>query len=343
MIPTLRTLTLPRGLRAALAGAVLATALATPAAAQLNGENLLGDMGVKSGTQPEPGFYISNIYYRYFTDTIKDPMGNPVLIDPTGQARQTIQAGVPLVYYVSKQKVLGANLGAMAALPIANASLEAPGFGLSEDVSTGLSDLYLMPAQLGWHFSRADALAGVALFAPTGRYTAGADDNLGRGMWSYEVSAGGTVYLDQSRSLSVATTAYWETHSKKEGSQQIEQLTVSNVKVGQMLTLEGGIGKSFLHGAASLGVAYYAQWKLTADSLGAPLHGDARPGLPKHRVFGIGPDVTIPIATKTRLLSLVNVRYLWEHGAQVKTQGHTLMITNTIPWGGIRIPARQRK
>ena len=320
---------------------VVTIAMASPARAQLNGENLLGDMGVKSGTQPEPGFYISNIYYRYFTDTIKDPDGNRVVFDPTGEGNQTIQAGVPLVYYVAKKKIFGAHFGAMAALPIAKGALEAPGLGLSEEVSTGLSDLYVMPAQLGWHFARADALVGVGLFAPTGRYSAGADDNLGKGMWSYELSGGGTVYLDSGRSISLSTTAYWETHSKKEGAVHIENVSVSNVKVGQLLTLEGGFGKSFLHGAASVGVAYYAQWKMTADELGSPLSAGMSPGLPKHRVFGIGPDVTIPIATKKRLISLINVRYLVETGAQIKTQGNTLMITNTIPVGGIRIPGKR--
>jgi hypothetical protein len=53
-------------------------------------------------------------------------------------------------------------------------------------------------------------------------------------------------------------------------------------------------------------------------------------------VFGVGPDVTIPIATKTKLISLINVRYLIETGAKVKTQGHTLMVTNTIPIGGVK-------
>jgi hypothetical protein len=321
-------------------GLALTALLAAPASAQLNGENLLGDMGVKSGSQPEPGTYVSSIYYRYFTDTLKDPVGDRIQIDPSGQASQTIQAGMPLVYYVSKKKLFGANLGAMAVVPIARGALEAPGFGLSEEASTGLSDIYVMPAQLGWHGARFDAVAGVGLFLPTGRYTAGADDNLGKGMWSYELSGGGTVFLDKARSFSVSTTAYWETHSKKSGESQIGDLTVSDVKVGQLLTLEGGVGKSFLHGAASLGVAYYAQWKLTADDLGAPVNGGALPGLPKHRVFGIGPDITIPIATKTRLFSLVNVRYLWETGAQVKTQGHTLMVTNTIPLGKTRIPAK---
>ena len=35
----------------------------------------------------------------------------------------------------------------------------------------------------------------------------------------------------------------------------------------------------------------------------------------KHRVFGIGPEAMIPIATKTKLIALLNVRYFWEFGA----------------------------
>jgi hypothetical protein len=326
--------------RMAALSTIATIALASPAQAQLNGENLLGDMGVKSGTQPEPGIYVSNIYYRYFTDSIKDPDGKRVVIDPSGEGSQTIHAAMPLVYYVGKTKIFGAHFGAMAVIPIAKGSLEAPGLGLSEDVSTGLSDVYVMPAQLGWHFKRADAVVGVGVFAPTGRYSAGADDNLGKGMWSYEVSGGGTVYLDSRRSLSLSTTAYWETHSTKAGEVRMQNVTVSDMKVGQLLTLEGGVGKSFLNGAASVGVAYYAQWKMTADELGSWWPAGISTGLPKHRVFGIGPDVTIPIATKTRLISLVNVRYLLETGAQAKTQGNTLMITSTIPIG-IRIPAKR--
>jgi hypothetical protein len=318
----------------------MATLVATPAQAQLNGENLLGDMGVKSGTQPAPGLYVTNMYYRYFTDSIMGPDGKPVVFDPTDAGSQTIHAEVPLAIYVSSKKFLGANYGMMAVMPFANGSLEAPGLALSEKASTGASDLYIQPMQLGWHMKRADAIAGVALFAPTGRHSAGASDNLGKGMWSYEVSGGTTIYLDRQRSFSVATTAYWEMHSKKEGAVQIEEnLTASDVKVGQLMTLEGGVGKSFLHGAAGVGLAYYAQWKVTDDQMtfshGAP-HGIAE----RHRVWGVGPEVTIPIATRTRLISLVNVRYLWETGARIKTQGQSLLVTSTFPVGGIRIPAR---
>jgi hypothetical protein len=326
--------------RWAAMGAMIALFCAAPAYAQLNGENLLGDMGVKSGTQPEPGVYVSSIYYRYFTDSIKDPDGKPLSLDPSGKANQAIHAAVPLVIWVTPMKVFGAHVGMMAALPFASGALEAPGLGLSEEASKGLSDLYVMPAQLGWHFKRADATVGVGFFAPTGRYSAGASDNLGKGMWSYEVSAGGTVYLDQQRSWSLSTTAYWETHGKKEGEVHVEHISISNVKVGQLMTLEGGVGKSFLHGAASIGAAYYAQWKVTADEFDMSPGTSAFSIAEMHRVWGIGPEITIPIATKTRLISLVNVRYLWEQGARVKTQGQTFMITNTIPVGGIRIPAR---
>ena len=62
--------------------------------------------------------------------------------------------------------------------------------------------------------------------------------------------------------------------------------------------------------------------------------------IPEHRVWAVGPDVTIPIGTRTRLISLVNVRYLFEQGARMKTQGNTLVITTTIPMGGRHIPGR---
>jgi hypothetical protein len=323
--------------------AALAMITLTPSAAQaqLNGENLLGDMGVKSGTQPEPGLYVATMYYRYFTDAINGPDGKKVIFDPTETGSQTINAGMPLFVYVSPKKILGGHYGAMAVMPFANGSLEAPGLSLSEKASTGASDLYVMPFQLGWHAARFDATAGVGFFAPTGRHTAGASDNLGKGMWSYELSGGTTMYFDKARSWSVAASAYWETHSAKEGQVQVEHVTLSDVKVGQLMTVEGGVGKSFLHGAASLGVAYYAQWKITADQIGSITGVTEALAFPdRHRVWGIGPDVTIPIATKTRLISLVNIRYLWEDGARIKTQGQSLLVTSTVPVGGIKIPGR---
>ena len=128
--------------------------------------------------------------------------------------------------------------------------------------------------------------------------------------------------FDQKRTLSLAATAYWEFHGNKKDT---------DVKVGQILTLQGGVGKSFLGGGLIVGAAYYGQWKLTEDQLvefelpGRIPIDMSIPG--KHRVFGFGPDVTLPVASKSKLFALVNIRYLWESGAQLKTEGQTLVVT----------------
>ena len=232
--------------------------IAVPAQAQLNGSHTLGDYGVQSGSQPQPGFYAALFYLRYDADTIKDADGNIVRPVPGSPGSLAVSAVAPLAWYVSKTKFLGANYGAMAVLPLANASIEAPAFALGETIGTSVSDLLVRPIDLGWHTARADVAAGLQLYAPTGRYEPGGSENIGKGMWTYEPFLGTTVYLDQKRTLSLAATAYWELHGDKKDT---------DVKVGQILTLQGGLGKSFLGGGLIVGAAYYGQWKLTEDQL----------------------------------------------------------------------------
>jgi hypothetical protein len=306
--------------------------LAAQAQAQLNGSHSLGDFGVQSGTQPGPGFYAALFYSHYGTDTIKNADGDTVRLSPSAPGSVGLSALVPIAWYVSKAKVLGANYGAMVVLPFANASLEAPAFQLDRTLDTGAADMLVRPIDLGWHTKRADVAAGFQVYIPTGRYTPGADDNLGKGMWTYEPFLGTTVYFDEKKTLSLAATAYWEIHGGKQDS---------DVKVGQILSLQGGLGKSFLGGGLIIGAAYYAQWKLTKDQLREfVLPGGDEIGVDfpnKHKVFGIGPDVTLPIATKSKLFALVNVRYLWETGARVKTQGQTLTVTATFPIPSVKL------
>ena len=205
-------------------------------------------------------------------------------------------------------------------------------FQLSNTVGTSFSDMLIRPLDLGWHTSHSDVAAGLQLYMPTGRYERGGDDNIGKGMWAYEPFVGATFYFDEKRSASFATTAYWELHGKKKDT---------DVKVGQLLTLQGGLGKSYLGGGLILGAAYYAQWKLTTDDLatfvlpgGETIDLDARN---KHKVFGFGPDVTLPVASKSKLFALVNIRYLWETGARLKTEGDTLVVTATFPVPSVRL------
>jgi hypothetical protein len=188
------------------------------------------------------------------------------------------------------------------------------------------------PIDLGWHTRRTPRSAGFQLYIPTGRYEQGGDDNIGKGMWSYEPFVGTTVYFDKKKTFSLATTAYWEIHGTKKDS---------DTKVGQILTLEGGLGKSFLGGGLIIGAAYYAQWKATEDQLrsfefpgGGAIEINARN---KHKVYGFGPDVTLPVATKSKLYALVNFRYFWESGARTKTEGETLVLTATFPIPSVKL------
>jgi hypothetical protein len=306
--------------------------IAVPAHAQLNGSHTLGDFGVQSGSQPAPGVYAALFYLRYDTDTIKDADGDIVRLPQASPASLAVGAIAPMVWYVSRAKLLGANYGAMVVFPFANATIEAPAFQLSDTVDTSFSDMLIRPLDLGWHTPRADVAAGLQLYMPTGRYERGGSDNIGKGMWAYEPFVGATFYFDERRTTSFATTAYWEFHGKKKDS---------DVKVGQLLTLQGGLGKSYLGGGLILGAAYYAQWKLTADDLadfvlpgGDAIDVNARN---KHKVFAFGPDVTLPVASTSKLFALVNIRYLWETGARLKTEGQTLVVTATFPVPSVRL------
>ncbi|MGI9626799.1 MAG: SphA family protein [Longimicrobiales bacterium] len=315
--------------RFVLTAALLSVVGVAPADGQFNGHNSLGDFGLLSGSQPDPGFYTAAFYYRYGADMVRDRNGDglslPLAMDPSEIA---VDAFAPILWYVSDKKVLGANYGFMAVLPIATISLDVPVLGVGQDTGAGLGDIYLQPVNLGWHRDRADFTAGVGVFAPTGRYEVDAEDNTGLGMWSFELYGGATVFFDQEKTWHLATTAFWETHSSKKDS---------DAKVGDILSLEGGFGKSFLQGALSVGAAYYAQWKLTEDDFGLDFSLPGGSIIGKHKVLGLGPELTVPIATGDKLIALINARYLWELGARTKTEGYGLAITATFPIPSIPI------
>ena len=83
--------------------------------------------------------------------------------------------------------------------------------------------------------------------------------------------------------------------------------------------------------ALVVGGAYYAQWKLSSDDLGSDLPPAVGRTLGRHSVFGLGPEVTLPIATRKKFIASINVRYIWEFGARTKTEGQSLVVTATFP------------
>jgi len=145
--------------------------------AQLNGFNIKGDLGLKSGSQPAPGGYVTTVFYLYNSDTIKDSAGNTV---PT-KGEITAVVGVASITYITTKKLFGANYGfATAPLILLNSKIDTP--RLDFDPSAGFGDISITPISLGWHFKRADVTTACSLFLPTGRYSPGANDNTGLDM-----------------------------------------------------------------------------------------------------------------------------------------------------------------
>jgi len=142
-------------------------------------------------------------------------------------------------------------------------------------------------------------------------------------MWGNEFTIGSTVHLDQKKLWSAAANFGFEVHSDKKGT---------NIHVGDLGTIEGGLGRTFYKKAKgpipiimNVGAAGYAQFKITGDS-----GSDIPPALRgfKDRVFALGPEFNIFIPGP-RLTLLA--RYEPEFGARVHTQGQTVVFS--VIWG----------
>jgi hypothetical protein len=81
-----------------------------------------------------------------------------------------------------------------------------------------------------------------------------------------------------------------------------------------------------------MGLAFFAQWKLSSDGLGAT--GPTNRTLNWHQVFGLGPEVSVAMTRGSKLLlGYLNLRYLRDFGAQSMTEGDTFVLTATFPFG----------
>lgn len=179
---------------AVVAGVCVALIGVTPAVAQLNTQHVKGAVGLKSGSQPPPRVYvIAPLLYIYNTDTVKDSNGDRVPID----ASITSVAYAGGVSVVTSKKLLGGFYGYQILAPV-GVNNRIQGTEIDANPGPGISDSAVVPISLGWHFKRADATASYSIFVPTGRYTDGADDNTGFGMWGHEVGVGTTTWTKQS-------------------------------------------------------------------------------------------------------------------------------------------------
>ena len=288
--------------------------------AQLNGQNIKGDAGLKSGSQAPPGTYVAVPLYFYSADQIKDRDGNELRKGNLDAAVYGVALNV-----VTTKTILGGNYGFLVALPWANNRVQGVD-DFDSNPGAGLTDMFVQPINLGWHKPRADAMVAYGLYLPTGRYEDGAENNTGLGMWAQELLLGTTVYLNDTRSLHAATTATFTFQSKKEDS---------STKVGNILNLEGGVGADFLGGGLSAGLAYYGTFKLTNDRFDAAAANLIRG---KNQVWGLGPEVTMAIATGKKVYGFATLRYQWEFAGRTTTEGGAWNLLFAFPLKPIPIP-----
>ncbi len=230
-------------------------------------------------------------------------------------------------WWVGDHKLLGANWGAQATMFFQDNSVEIADFHASQDFAMG--DIFIQPLNLGWHQPRSDFMVTAGVYLPTGKYHPGGDDNSGLGMWTLELGAGSTLYFDEEKQWHASAMGYFEINSEKRGTDS---------RVGNILTIEGGLGRSWYEGALSAGIAYYAQWKLTSDKIRGLEEID--PELPhelkleKSRLFGVGPEINFPIMIKDKLLCIVTARYQWEFDARSTLEGENFNLFFNFPISG---------
>ncbi len=181
--------------------------------AQNRGVYPLGMSAVNSGVTPQSGFTYVNQLLFYSRDKAKDDQGG--VLPMTGS--NAVLMDMNTLAWVSAKRILGARFSVAATLPFAKNDLTSDVHGRLSG-GGGFADSYYLPFILGWNTARVDVRAIYGFLAPTGRFVAGADNNVGSGYWTHAFSSGQTFYLTQDKSLILSAFQMYEFHTTQEGT-----------------------------------------------------------------------------------------------------------------------------
>ncbi len=212
------------------------------------GHYVPGVEAVNAASVPPPGAYYVGYFVNYDIDSLKAPgSGSDIPVSNTG----TVTALANRLVYITDKKVLGADYGVEALIPIINKDLDFTAIGYDESDS-GLGDVYLSPIVLGWHGDGWDAVFGTGFWLDNGE-----DDELanpGNGYTGIMLTVGGTWQLNEAKDMSFSALARYEMNG--ENSNDFEP--------GDQLTVEWGLGKQ-LNPQLNIGLAGYLQRQMTDD------------------------------------------------------------------------------
>src|SRR5271155_1490111 len=231
--------------------------------AQQKGQWQPGQFGLNAGSIPSAGITYANMPLSYSASQLNNSNGNAI---PGVTGSYSVWVDENILYYVPKQKILGGYYMPYLALAYASGSLVADLTLASTNLSaggggSGFADTFVEPLNLGWHLKRADVNVGYAFTAPTGRYTAGASNNVGSGYWGNGITSGTTFYITKNKGTSANLATDWEIHGQKTVASAVSG-QLSKITPGQAFTMEWGFGqvvplKKDMSQLAQLGVVGY--------------------------------------------------------------------------------------
>ena len=303
------------GLTAALVAVLSTVVLPARAGAQSRGVYPLGMTATSSGVTPEPGFTYANQLLFYSRDESKADDGATL----PGSGNNAVIMDMNSFVWVSNWTVFGgARYSVVATLPIAKNQLVSDIHGQLSGGS-GFADSYYLPLILGWNKERASIRALAGFLAPTGRFTAGASDNVGSGYWTPTLSSGQTVQVTRSGSLTLSAFELYEWHTTQR---------TTATKPGDAINLDYSLLQTFVlrQGAWRLqvGLVGYRQRQTTAKTGPAIPPEQARERYAINAI-GIASNLAFP---KQRVS--VGVKFFDEFANRAAYEGYSFQVSGTI-------------
>ncbi|MFZ1009426.1 MAG: transporter [Candidatus Sulfotelmatobacter sp.] len=300
---------------AVVLAAVANSVVLTPVQAQVRGVYPVGMTATNSGVTPEAGITYSNLFIFFSRDEEKGSHGE---ILATGQ--NSVIMDLNSFVWVSKKTIAllgGAVFSAAATLPIANNSLTSDVNGALSG-GGGFADSYYQPFILGWRKQRFAIRAIYGFLAPTGRFSVGANTNVGSGYWTSAVASGQTVYLDRNKATALSAFQMYEFHGTQEGTM---------IHPGETFNLDYSLTHTFPLQRSlrlQLGLVGYGEWQ-TTDKHGPNITLEQAAAHYKVNALGFTANAVLPEKKVN-----VGLKYFREFECRSTFQGYTLQISAAI-------------
>jgi len=279
----------------------------------LRGVYPLGMNALNAGVMPEPGFTYSNLFLFYSRNQLKGSNGEIV-----SSGNNSVLMDLNTFVWVTEKTILGgAKLSFTATLIINNNSLSSDIVGPISG-GGGFGDSYYQPFILGWQTDRTAIRVIYGFLAPTGKFQAGTNDNVGNGYWVSTFSSGQTFYLTRAKKTSLSAFLMYEIHGTQKDT---------DIHPGQTLNLDYSLMQNIplrSDNRLEIGLVGYNQWQ-TTDTTGPSITPEQASAHYRVTALGFGSGLVLP----ARKVSL-SFKYFREFSNKSTFQGNSVQISSTI-------------